>query len=52
MEEKDNVPQTSKCVVRTEGDITDKVIGGGAHLDMGVQRRQLGGGDTEQRTAP
>lgn len=52
MEEKDSVSQISKCVVRTKvGNNIDKVTGGGAHLDMGVQRRLLGSGDPEQKTA-
>ena len=45
--------QTSKRAVMTQGGGNmDKVTGRGAHLDTGVQRRLLGGGDTEQRTAP
>lgn len=52
VEEKDSVSQISKCVVRTKvGNNIDKVTGGGAHLDMGVQRRLLGSGDPEQKTA-
>lgn len=44
--------QTSKRAIRTKGGGNiDKVTGGGAHLDTGVQRRLLEGGDTEQRTA-